>query len=68
MTEGTAYGGCVSIVGAALMIALFLGELSNYMTVESSSKVTLLLNAVSSSQLQPDSNGPRYRPRLGDRV
>jgi len=41
MTEATAHGGFVSILGAVVMVLLFLGELSSYMTVETSSKVVM---------------------------
>jgi len=41
MTESTAHGGVVSIVGAVLMVLLFLNELSSYMTIDTSSKIVM---------------------------
>jgi len=41
MTEATSYGGFISILGALVMGMLFIGELRNYMTVETSSKVVM---------------------------
>jgi len=45
MTESTAHGGVVSIVGAVLMVLLFLNELSSYMTVDTSSKIVMDQNS-----------------------
>eukprot|EP00658_Telonema_sp_P-2_P022599 TRINITY_DN19035_c0_g1_i1.p1 TRINITY_DN19035_c0_g1~~TRINITY_DN19035_c0_g1_i1.p1 ORF type:complete len:480 (-),score=108.79 TRINITY_DN19035_c0_g1_i1:288-1727(-) len=41
MTEGTAYGGMISIVGGVVMMILFFGELWAYLGVETSSKVVM---------------------------
>jgi len=41
ITEATAHGGVISIAGTAIMVILFLTELSAYMTVEKSMKIVM---------------------------